>query len=283
MREHLPFLLLIAVVFVSLVWPSDNRVSAASPEIQDKTEDGWTLVWSDEFDYVGLPDPEKWTLEQKGDGFGNKELQFYTNRKENVWVEDDVLRITVRKEIYSLKSYTSAKLMSIGKGDFRYGKFEIRAKLPQGLGTWPAIWMMPTVSNYGTWPNSGEIDIMEHVGYDQNRVHGTIHSKNYNHMIGTQKGKSILLDNVAEEFHVYAIEWSPDGIKWFADGVLYNEFKNDAVNNPDGSTGNWPFDHEFYLILNVAFGGNWGGAQGLDPFFAESSMIVDYVRVYQRD
>lgn len=271
MKEQFALLLtIIGVLF--LVCQSTTVVHAA---------EGWTLVWSDEFDYEGLPDPDRWDLEEKGDGFGNRELQFYTRRPENVWVADGVLTITVRKEIYNLKSYTSAKLMS--KQDFLYGRFEVRAKLPEGKGTWPAVWMMPTESKYGRWPDSGEIDIMEHVGYDQNRVHGTIHTKNYNHMIGTQKGNSLELSNVADEFHVYAIEWDPTGIKWSVDGIVYNEFRNDATNNPDGSSANWPFDHEFYLILNVAFGGNWGGAQGIDPFLKESSMVVDYVRVYQRD
>ncbi len=248
-----------------------------------EAKDNWVPVWCDEFDYEGLPHPSKWTLENKGDGFGNNELQFYTRRLDNAKVENGELTITVKKENYSNRNYTSAKLMSRGKGDFLYGKMEIRAKLPMGKGTWPAIWMMPTDSVYGGWPNSGEIDIMEHVGYDQNRIHGTVHTGNYNHNKGTQKGNSTKAQDVYNTYHVYAIEWDAKSIKWFVDGVKYHEFKNDEATNPDNSSGNWPFDQKFYLILNVAFGGNWGGAQGIDPNFSSSRMIVDYVRVYQKD
>ncbi|MDF2698945.1 MAG: glycoside hydrolase family 16 [Haloplasmataceae bacterium] len=248
-----------------------------------ETVGDWEPVWCEEFDYEGLPELTKWTIENKGDGFGNNELQFYTKRPENVNVEDGELTITVKKEQFVNRNYTSAKLMSRGKGDFLYGKFEVKAKLPEGKGTWPAIWMMPSESKYGGWPNSGEIDIMEHVGYDMNTIVGTVHTGNYNHTKGTQVGKSIELDDVVDYYHIYTIEWDPTGIKWFVDGVQYHEFKNDEIKNPDNSSGNWPFDQEFYLILNVAFGGNWGGAQGIDPNFIESRMVVDYVRVFQKD
>lgn len=260
-------------------YPNDDECYLA----RENAKEGWIPVWCEEFNYVGKPDPTKWNLENKGDGFGNNEVQFYTPRKENAWVEDGALRITLRKEFYSGRQYTSAKLMSNGKGDFLYGRFEIKAKLPKGRGTWPAIWMMPTDSKYGHWPNSGEIDIMEHVGYDPHRIHGTIHTGNYNHMINTQKGKSIKLINVFDNYHVYAIEWEPDAIKWFVDDQLYFEFKNDEINNPNGSPANWPFDQKFYLIMNIAMGGNWGGVRGIDSNFVESSMYVDYVRVYQKD
>lgn len=260
------------------VYPEENCDKAL-----EESDPHWIPIWCEEFDYVGPPNPAKWVLEHKGDGFGNNEEQYYTPRKENVYVENGVLRITVRKEKYRTRNYTSAKLMSIGKGDFRYGKIEVRAKLPQGRGTWPAIWMMPTESVYGGWPNSGEIDIMEHVGYDPNRIHGTVHTANYNHKLGTQKGKSIVVEDVFNTYHVYAIEWEPDAIRWFVDGIQYFEFKNDETTNPDQSPANWPFDQYFYIILNVAFGGDWGGAHGIDPNFTESSMYVDYVRVYQKN
>ena len=245
--------------------------------------DNWEPVWCDEFLYTGSPDSTKWILENKGDGFGNNELQYYTPRLDNAKVENGVLTITVKKEKYYNRNYTSAKLMSRGKGDFLYGKIEVRAKLPKGKGTWPAIWMMPTDSIYGGWPNSGEIDIMEHVGYDMNRIHGTVHTENYNHVKGTQVGKSTVVSDVYNNYHVYAIEWDTNSIKWFVDGKMYHEFKNDENMNPDNSSANWPFDQKFYLILNVAFGGNWGGAQGIDQNFVESRMIVDYVRVYQKN
>lgn len=249
----------------------------------EQRPDGWIPIWCEEFDYTGLPDETKWYIEHKGDGFGNEELQYYTPREENVYVENGYLRITVRKEYYLGRHYTSGKLMSVNRGDFLYGRIEIRAKLPEGKGTWPAFWMMPTDSVYGHWPKSGEIDIMEHVGYDPNRIHGTIHTENYNHMYGTQKGNSIVVDDVFNTYHVYAIEWGPTSIKWFVDGIQYFEFKNDRTTNPNASSANWPFDQKFYVILNVAFGGTWGGARGIDPNFVESSMYVDYVRVYQKD
>ena len=267
--------LLVANIFSGLGYAQEN-----SGGVEMSGE--WKLVWQDEFDYVGLPDPDKWILEHKGDGFGNNELQFYTPRKENVWVEDGVLKITARKEKYQGRDYTSAKLMSKGKGDFLYGRFEVRAKMPKGKGVWPAVWMLPSGSKYGIWPNSGEIDIVEFVGYDPSRIHGTVHTANYNHMINTQKGTSVVVDGAADNFYVYSMEWSPSGIKWFVDDKLYYEFDNDEGNNPDNSSRNWPFDQPFYLILNLAFGGDWGGAQGLDPNFTESSMIVDYVRVYSK-
>lgn len=235
-------------------------------------------VWSDEFDYEGMPDPGKWSYDVGGHGFGNEELQYYTDgRPENARVENGKLIIEARKEAYNGKDYTSAKLMSRGKGDWKYGRFEIRAKLPTGRGIWPAIWMLPTHSVYGNWPASGEIDIMELVGYEPEKVHFTIHTEAYNHKIGTQVGTGTTLTAPYDNFYTYALEWTEDSIKFFVDDVLHFTVKRE-----DNDYTKWPFDQPFYLLLNVAVGGSWGGANGIDNSIFPQTMEVDYVRVYQK-
>jgi beta-glucanase (GH16 family) len=233
------------------------------------------LVWSDDFEYNGAPDSEKWGYDIGGHGWGNNELQNYTNSRTNSFVRDGKLTI---KAVKSNGSWTSARLVTKGKGDWLYGRIEVKAKLPEGRGTWPAIWMLPTDWAYGGWPASGEIDIMEHVGYDFGTVHGTIHTEAFNHSIGTQLGKSIDVENVSTEFHVYAIDWTEDEIVWYVDGVEYYR-----IENPNKTYKEWPFDKRFHLILNIAIGGNWGGAQGIDPNLNEATMEIDYVKVFQKD
>ncbi len=245
----------------------------------DENNMNYKLVWSDEFDYDGLPNPDKWNFEVADAGWVNNELQCYTNGA-NAEVTDGKLIITLRKEDFRGANYTSSRLTTKGKGDFTYGKFEIRAKLPKGLGTWPAIWMMPTKSEYGGWPNSGEIDIMEHVGYDQGVIHATIHTENYNHTKNTQKYNTTRIDDCSEEFHVYGLEWLPDKMIFSVDGNEYFTYKpTDYLENP--TSGEWPYDKDFFLILNIAFGGNWGGSKGIDEELTQATMEVDYVRVYQ--
>lgn len=235
-----------------------------------------TPIWADEFDYEGLPDPAKWGYDIGGHGWGNNELQYYTNDIKNAGVADGILTITAIKENKEGKEYTSARLVTKNKGDFLYGRFEIKAKLPTGKGTWPAIWMLPTDWEYGGWPKSGEIDIMEHVGYDQNRVHITVHTEAYNHSIGTQVGKSRIVSTASTEFHLYRVDWTPKEIKGYIDDVLLFTFPNERK-----GSATWPFDKRFHLLLNIAVGGNWGGAQGVDPEVFPASMEVDYVRVYK--
>jgi beta-glucanase (GH16 family) len=174
------------------------------------------------------------------------------------------------------REYTSTRLISKGKGDFLYGRIEVKAKLPTGKGTWPAIWMLPTDWAYGGWPKSGEIDIMEHVGYDQNKVHITVHTEAYNHSINTQKSATKVVPGVSTDFHTYRVDWTPYSIKGFIDGEQIYNF----INEGKGYAG-WPFDKKFHLLLNVAFGGNWGGAQGVDPSVLPQKMEVDYVRVFK--
>lgn len=239
----------------------------------------YELVWSDEFDYEGLPDDEKWGYDTGGSGWGNNELQYYTEG-ENVNVADGLLTITARMEEYQQNDYTSTRLISKNKGDWLYGRIEINAKLPSGRGTWPAIWMLPTDWTYGGWPQSGEIDIMEHVGYDMGHIHGTVHTDAYNHMKGTQLGKSLIRKDAMDVFYTYSIEWFPDKIQFYIDDKLYFVYKpSNMINCPD--EGEWPFDQRFHLLLNIAVGGDWGGASGIDDSIFPQELVVDYVRVYQ--
>ncbi len=241
---------------------------------------GWafetTPQWADEFNGTGVPDPVKWGYDIGGHGWGNNELQYYSNRPANASVADGKLTIIARRENLERKEYTSARLVTKNKGDFLYGRFEIKAKLPTGKGTWPAVWMLPTDNAYGGWPKSGEIDIMEHVGYDQNRVHVTVHTEAYNHGIGTQRGQNKIIPTASTEFHLYRVDWTPYAIRGYIDNEQVFEFKNEGT----GSAA-WPFDKQFHLLLNIAVGGNWGGSQGVDPSVYPQTMEVDYVRVYK--
>ena len=236
----------------------------------------WKLVWSDEFDYSGLPDSTKWTAETGGNGWGNNELQYYTaGRKENARVENGLLTIEARKENWKGKSYTSARLITKNKGDWQYGKIEVKAKLPKGRGTWPAIWMLASVPDL-RWPDDGEIDIMEHVGFNQGFIHGSIHCKKYYHVINTQKTDTIEVKDCSENFHVYSVEWNKESVKIAVDGNEFFTFTNEHTGYDA-----WPFDNKMFLLLNIAVGGNWGGQKGVDEKIWPQKMEIDYVRVYQ--
>ncbi|MFD3003756.1 family 16 glycosylhydrolase [Pontibacter toksunensis] len=253
-------------------------VTVAKPVVPE--DKNWSFksepVWADEFEYNGQPDPAKWGYDTGGNGWGNNELQYYTDSRSNSNVADGVLSIIARKEDVQGKEYSSARLVSKNKGDFLYGRFEVKAKLPTGKGTWPAIWMLPTDWNYGGWPKSGEIDIMEHVGFDQNRVHVTVHTEAYNHSKGTQKGQNKVIDTASSEYHLYRVDWTPYAIRGYIDDQQVFEF----INEGKGSSV-WPFDKRFHLLMNIAVGGNWGGAQGVDPAVFPQAMEVDYMRVYE--
>ncbi|GAB5525083.1 MAG: hypothetical protein Roseis2KO_29550 [Roseivirga sp.] len=240
---------------------------------------GPELVWSDEFNGSEV-DPSRWNT-YVGDGcpglcgFGNNELQYYSDRAENVSVKDGKLIITAIHDSLESRAYSSAKLLTKDLKHWKYGRIEVMAKLPQGKGTWPAIWMLPEEKKYGGWPRSGEIDIMEHVGYNPGMIYGTVHTESFNHMKGTQKGDSIMVADASQSFHEYAIEWRKDQIDWFIDGEPYHSFRNTGKNSDD-----WPFDQPFHLILNLAVGGSWGGSRGIDDSIWPQSMEIDYVRVY---
>lgn len=235
----------------------------------------WKLVWSDEFSYTGKPDPAKWGYDIGGSGWGNNELQYYTDAEKNSRVEGGNLIIETHREPVGRRDYTSARLVSRNKGDWTYAKVEARAKLPVGRGTWAAIWMLPTESKFGTWPRSGEIDIMEHVGFDEGRVHGTVHTDAFNHLKNTQQGNSVMLNDATSAFHVYSAEWTATEITFKIDGIAYFTFPN------RGGVANWPFSERFHLLFNIAIGGNWGGQKGIDDSIFPQRMEVDYVRVYQ--
>ena len=249
----------------------------------------WKLVWSDDFDHEGLPDKEKWDYEE---GFvRNNELQFYTReRKQNARVANGMLVLEARKEQFKNPSYapgkpekeyadyTSASIITKGKASWRYGRVAVRAKLPQGRGTWPAIWMLGTKTGKVGWPACGEIDIMEHVGFDPATIFATIHTAKYNHVKGTQKGSKTEVSDPSENFHIYAIQWEPDKISFLVDNREYFTFANEHTDSAA-----WPFDAEHYLILNIAIGGSWGGQKGIDDTIFPQRMLVDYVRIYQKD
>ncbi len=245
---------------------------------QPVAEKEYALVWSDEFDQAGPPDASKWNYDVGGHGWGNNELEYYTkSRTENARVEGGMLIIETRKEKYEANNYTSARLVTKGKGDWQYGRVEVKAKLPAGRGTWPAIWMLAS-TNPLKWPEDGELDIMEHVGFDPGVVHANIHTKAYNHSIGTNKGNKISVSDAMQAFHVYSMEWDAEKIVFLMDGKFYFTFANDKQNNP----ATWPFNQPFHLLLNIAVGGNWGGSKGIDDSIFPQRMEVDYVRVYQQ-
>lgn len=241
----------------------------------------WELVWADEFDYTGLPDTTKWSYDVGASGWGNQEEQYYTaSRLENARVENGALVIEARRESFQGSPYTSARLVSRGKGEWTYGRIEARAILPTGRGTWPAIWMLPTnyVYGNGSWPDNGEIDIMEHVGFDPEVVHGSIHVDRYNGLEGTHQTSTLHVPGSLSAYHVYTVEWSPDRLDFFVDDQLYFQYENEKRGWPS-----WPFDHPFHLILNIAVGGTWGGLQGIDDAIFPTQMLVDYVRVYENN
>lgn len=227
-----------------------------------------TLVWSDEFDAPGAPNPAKWGYDLGAGGWGNNEVQYYTNRLDNAVVSGGTLKIILKKETFSGSPYTSARLLSKDKYSFKYGKIEARAKLPAGGGTWPAIWMLGNNIGSVSWPACGEIDIMEHVGNSLNKIYGTVHYPGASG--GSAIGGTVNISNVSTEFHLYAVEWTPSSIKFQVDGVTFFTFTNAPA---------LPFNQNFFIILNIAMGGNFGGA--IDPAFTESQMEIDYVRVYQ--
>ncbi len=240
----------------------------------------YSLVWCDEFNADGMVDSTKWSYDTTGNswGWGNKELQWYTaNNLKNAEVKEGFLHIKAIKENINGKSYSSARIITKGKGDWLYGKAEIRAKVPGARGIWPAIWMLSSDNSYGVWPASGEIDIMEHVGYIPDSVFASTHCEKYYFKIGTQKTKGFYVPTCTSDFHVYTMEWDSVQISVYCDDVKYFNFKNDHKSYQE-----WPFDKPFYLILNVAVGGDWGGVMGVDSTAYPQEMIVDYVRFYQK-
>lgn len=227
-------------------------------------------AWFDEFEGQGPPETARWGYDLGGGGWGNQELQVYTDR--NAWRENGHLVLEARREPDG--SFTSCRLVSKGKGDFTYGKWVIRARLPRGKGTWPAIWMLPSAG--GAWPDEGEIDIMEEVGHDPEVIHGSIHCRAFNHIDKTQKTARRSLPGAQSEFHDYVLRWTPDRITTsIDDGPPVLVFDNLHQTRKE-----WPFDRPFHLLLNIAVGGFWGGAEGVAEDIWPQRMEVDYVRYY---
>ncbi|AUD63103.1 hypothetical protein BK010_05685 [Tenericutes bacterium MO-XQ] len=242
-------------------------------------EGGWVCIWADEFEGDSI-DEDKWNFEVNGYGGGNNELQYYT--RENAEIVDGKLVITAKQESYLGKDYTSSRLTTKYKGDFTYGRIIVSAKLPSGAGTWPAIWMMPTMSVYGGWPNSGEIDIMEYVGRDPGNLFSTIHTAKFNHSLGTQIGFDTDAPTAETEFNEYEIIWNPGEIVTYMNGEPFATFRYTAAFNQDVPYhAAFPFDQDFFLILNLAIGGNLGGA--VDNSIFPQAFEIDYVRVYKYD
>jgi beta-glucanase (GH16 family) len=232
------------------------------------------LIWAEEFDEEGSPCSHNWIFEGgNNNGWGNNEQQYYKrNDPDNVIIEDGILKITLIKEKYNGYNYTSTRMTTFNKFDFKYGKIEVRAKLPQGRGTWPAIWMLgKDYTNVG-WPACGEIDIMEHKGSEPGLIHGSLHTPSSHG--DTTNTEIVSVDDVSTQFHDYEVIWTEEKIQFLVDDKLYYTY---SPTNKNSS--NWPYDDNFFIILNIAMGGNFGGS--IDPNFSQSSMEIDYIRVYQ--
>ncbi len=260
-----------------------GAASGESNRQRDHAGSQWTLVWNDEFDGPdgSLPDAKKWSIVRDGSGFGNQELEYDTDLPTNLHMEGGKLIITARKESYKgpdgiARNYTSARLETAGHFQQKYGRFEARIKIPKGQGIWPAFWMLGSDFTSAGWPSCGEIDIMENVGFEPEKVHGALHGPDYsgnNPLIG-----AYTLPNheaVSDNFHVFAVEWAPDVIRFYVDDHLFETQTIDSI----PSSKRWVFDHPFYILLDLAVGGAWpGNPDAATPFPA--TMLVDYVRVY---
>jgi len=272
--KHFLFLSVLTMLFVGGC--KDN--SPKDPDPDSEIPDGYKLVWSDEFNYTGLPDASKWSYDIGGSGWGNNEAQYYTGSSlKNSEVKGGYLYINAIKEDFEGKKYTSARLVTRTKGDWTYGRIEVKAKLPDGIGMWPAIWMLPTDWVYGGWPASGEIDIMENLGYIPYFISATVQTKSYNILTNSQKQTITGVSDCYTQFHKYILEWESTELRIYVDSKLYHTFKNEG-----NGFEVWPFDKQFHLILNIAVGGTYGGAQGIDDNIFPRSMVIDYVRVYQK-
>lgn len=238
-----------------------------------------TPAWSDEFDVNGLPNNQIWGYDVGGDGWGNNELQNYTaSDLDNASVENGKLIITAIKEASGTRQYSSARLVTKGKRDMKYGRIEIKAKIPAGRGSVSALWMLASQTTYGTtfWPDQGEIDIMEHVGFNPGIIHASIQTNIFNYTIATQKTAKTTLPTFDKEFHIYRMDWTPDEIKAFLDDNEFFSFKRRQF----APWQEWPFHHPQHILVNIAIGGNWGGLNGIDDTIFPIRMELDYIRYY---
>lgn len=260
--------------------PTSTPIATPVP-IEVDTEEGWELVWHEEFDGDAI-DRTNWTFDIGGWGWGNGEAQYYTDRPENARVENGLLVIEARQEKYENSYYTSARLLTQDLQEFQYGRIEARLKVPPGAGLWPAFWMLgsdfkrnPDDPYDSNWPEAGEIDIMEYVGREPDLIMGTVHGPGYSGSTGRSKWNRQDFE-IADDFHTYAIEWNYDGISWFFDGDKYFTLRREDIGDLE-----WVFDNEFFILLNLALGGQFAGQISLDTKFP-ANLYVDYVRVYQQ-
>ncbi len=233
------------------------------------------LVMQDEFEIDGTPNSTIWGYDigSGSNGWGNNELEYYTSRPENVKVENGMLKITARKESYMGSSYTSARILTKGKFSQSHGRFEARIKMPFGQGMWPAFWLLGDDIPNTSWPQIGEIDIMEYKGQEPTVTHGTVHGPGYSGSNAVTKAFSLSNSRFDTDFHIFGVEWGDNFINFYVDDVLYNQI------TPEKVSGQWVFDHPFYIILNLAVGGNYVGSPSSETTFPQT-MYVDYVRVY---
>ena len=261
-------------------------LSSAHPDFSssDKDRSGWTLAWSDEFNQPdgSAPDPAKWKIETGGNGWGNKELEYYTARPENLRVKNGKLEMVALKHIYTgpdgvTRDYTSARLNTSGKFAQAYGRFEARIKIPYGQGIWPAFWLLGNDIETIGWPGGGEIDITENIGREPATVHGTIHGPGYSGAKGIGSPYSLPSGRFADNFHVFAVEWEPQQIRFYVDDHLYAT--RTPADLPAGTK--WVYDHPFFVILDLAVGGEWPGNPDTTTRLPQK-MLVDYVRVYKK-
>jgi len=287
-KPVLPGLLVLAVLWAPMLAADQPAPSGLGGAESDRFRPGpaeaaaryasgdWQMLWQDEFADGSAPSPAKWSYEE---GLvRNRELQFYTvDRRDNARMEGGELVITARREDWKGARYTSASLSTRGRFSFTYGKVEIRARIPTGRGTWPALWFLGDNIDRVGWPKCGEIDLMENVGFDPERIHCTIHTGAFNHRLHTQRGHAISVDHPWADFHRYGLLWSHERIEFFFDGEKVSEFANDGQ-GPE----HWPFDSPQYLIINLALGGAWGGEKGVDDGIFPVEYRVDYVRVWQQ-
>ena len=260
------------------VTPTTQPTPTASPTLVPAPtyawdSQGWNLTWSDEFDGATI-DPKNWKFDKGGSGWGNVELEYYTDRPENARVENGMLVIEARQEKYEGLNYTSARLNTRGLQEFTYGHIEARMKLPSGQGIWPAFWML---GSNASWPQGGEMDVMEYVGKTPDTVYQTVHGPGYSGNKGIGSHFVLTADSLKNDFHVYAIEWAPNEIRWFLDGQEIFKVTPDQI--PAGTQ--WVYDHPFFIILNLATGGSWPGFPDSTTVFPQQ-LLVDYVRVYQK-
>lgn len=266
-----------SILIKSFLLASFFVVSSCDTDETQTVAEFTQLVMADEFSADGAPDSTKWNYEiGTGDnGWGNNELQYYTDRSENITVQNGILIITAKEEDFNGSSYTSARITTNGLFEQKYGRFEARMRLPSGQGIWPAFWLLGANCDQVVWPQCGEIDIMEFRGQEPTTIHGTVHGPGYSAAGGITKSYTLENDRFDTGFHVFGIEWGPDYINYYVDDVLYNQI------TPADVTGEWVFNQPFYIIINLAVGGSFVGSPNSETTYPQN-LLVDYVRVYKK-